>query len=102
MTSFDHPEWMGKTWYRFLTPRLARRVQHLVTVSEFTRQRIIAHYPVCTDRVSVVHHGVDATFRPMGRDSICVVQSRLQLPSSRYVTSSRKMVAVESRDFWQI
>lgn len=88
MTSFDHPEWMGKKfgqWYRFLTPRLARRVQHIITVSEFTRQRIIAHCPVDPDKVSVVHNGVDAAFRPMDRDSIRAVQSRLQLPSARYV-----------------
>jgi len=88
MTFFDHPEWMGRKfgqWYRFLTPRLASRVQHIITVSEFTKQRILAHCPVASEKVSVVHNGVSATFRPMDKESIRAVQLQLQLPSSRYV-----------------
>src|ERR1700688_2298033 len=40
----DHPEWFGKrfaAWYRWLVPRLARRVKRIVAVSEVTRSRLV-------------------------------------------------------------
>jgi hypothetical protein len=38
--TLDHPEWFSRKfalWYRFLLPRLARRVRRIITVSEFWR-----------------------------------------------------------------
>jgi glycosyltransferase involved in cell wall biosynthesis len=39
-----------------------RHAAHIITVSEFTRQRLISHMPDLTDRVSVIHSGVDQSF----------------------------------------
>lgn len=43
-----------------------KRVDRIVTVSEFTRQSVIRHLGVCEDRVIAVHSGIDhKLFRPV-------------------------------------
>lgn len=86
----DHPEWLGPrfaAWYRWLLPRLVRRVSRIIADSEFTRQRLleITHIPV--DRVVTVPLGADPAFRPQTTDAIDRVRKSLNIPSSRYVLS---------------
>ena len=88
VVALDHPEWLNprfSAWYRFLTPRLASRVAHVITISDFSKQRLLAHARVSEDRISVIHNGVDARFRPMDETELSVSLGRLSLPSRRYV-----------------
>lgn len=65
VSPLDHPEWFHPrfaAWYRFLVPRLARRARHVLTVSEFSKRRIVARLGVDERRVTVVPCGVDPLF----------------------------------------
>ena len=67
LSVLDHPEWFSPrfgAWYRFLLPRLARRVKHVLTDSEYSRTRIVTLLAVPEERVSVVPLGVSPGFRP--------------------------------------
>ncbi|MHB1282845.1 MAG: glycosyltransferase family 4 protein [Metallibacterium scheffleri] len=86
----DHPEWLNPrfaAWYRFLIPRLARRVKHVIVDSDFTRQRLIAHTGIGPGKISVIHCGVDARFRPQSPEAINSARAALQVPPGRYVLS---------------
>jgi glycosyltransferase involved in cell wall biosynthesis len=86
----DHPEWLNPrfaAWYRFLIPRLVRRVRHVIVDSDFTRQRLIAHTGIEPGKVSVIHCGVDARFRPQSPEAIDAARAALQVPPGRYVLS---------------
>jgi glycosyltransferase involved in cell wall biosynthesis len=59
---FDRPE--GYTtlfalWYRSLFRRLARHAELLLTVSEFSRQRLMARLGVAENGILVLHNGSD-------------------------------------------
>ncbi|MEI7345168.1 glycosyltransferase family 4 protein [Dickeya chrysanthemi] len=59
---FDHPEWLNKkfvAWYQFMQPRLAKKVDHIITISEFSKERIMHHLRVPESKVSVIYNGVD-------------------------------------------
>ncbi|GAB3054946.1 glycosyltransferase family 1 protein [Acinetobacter apis] len=59
---FDHPEWLNPKfvwWYKFLQPKLVHKVKHIITISEFSKRKIIEHFKVPDDKVSVVYNGVD-------------------------------------------
>jgi glycosyltransferase involved in cell wall biosynthesis len=61
----EHPEWYSLSFsglYRFLLPRLASRVQHILTISEYSRQRITQTLGVPADRITVVHPGISGRF----------------------------------------
>jgi len=88
LVPLDHPEWLAPRfamWHRWLVPRIARRAAHVITVSEFTRQRLIAHTGLDPEKISVVPNGVDPRFSPSSPEDVSKVCSSLELPSSRYV-----------------
>jgi len=84
----DHPEWLNPrfaTWYQFLIQKLAKRVAHVLTVSEFSKQRLLAHVPMDEHRITVTLNGVDKKLHPMSRSEVSTSLSVLQLPSQNYV-----------------
>lgn len=73
LSVLDHPEWFSRSYgalYSFLLPRLSARVDHVITVSEFSRSRIVSHLGLAADRVTVVPLGVDDRFRPPPPDQV--------------------------------
>ncbi len=84
----DHPEWLNPrfaAWYRFLTPRLVRRVAHVITISEFSKQRLLANTKLDEANVTVIPNGVDSRFRPLSEESAWATLADLNLPSRHYV-----------------
>jgi glycosyltransferase involved in cell wall biosynthesis len=54
---WDHPEWFSTAyaaWFRMLVPRVAAMSAAVMTVSEFSRARILAHLKLAPDKVKVV------------------------------------------------
>jgi glycosyltransferase involved in cell wall biosynthesis len=83
----DHPEWFGKrfaAWYRWLVPRLARRVKRIVAVSEFTKGRLVDALGVDASKITVIPNGVDERFRYTSREC-CDLSRLLPVPRSAYV-----------------
>ncbi len=76
----DHPEWLNPRfaiWYRFLVPSLARRVQGIIAVSHFTKERIIATCKVSGEKIHVVHNGVDSRFSPTSKKHVDAAKKKL-------------------------
>jgi len=93
-----HPEWYSgayAAWQRRLLPSLARRAQHLVTVSEFSRGELVELLGAAPDRVSVVAGGVDAGFTPSADPEPARRAHRLERPYVLCVAShtARKNLA---------
>ena len=84
----DHPEWLNPrfaAWYRFLLPKLIRRACAVITVSAFTRRRILDLIPgVEPGKITVVPSGVDSRFFPRGEQEVVRVRELLGLPSEEY------------------
>lgn len=60
----DHPEWYDlkvSGLYRTILPRLINKVAHIITDSEFSKQRILAKYKTDRSKISVVYPGVEHT-----------------------------------------
>jgi glycosyltransferase involved in cell wall biosynthesis len=86
----DHPEWFGKrfaAWYRWLVPRLARRVKRIIAVSEFTKSRLVSALGVDASKIAVIPNGVDERFRQASRVESSELRRRLPVPRSAYVLS---------------
>jgi glycosyltransferase involved in cell wall biosynthesis len=79
----EHPEWFSPrfaAWYGFLLPRLARRAARILTVSEFSRRRLVETVGADPERISVIHNGVNPRFTPAARDVVESVVDRLGVP----------------------
>ena len=53
-------------YYRWMIPRVIDRADALIAVSHAERDRIAALYPPAAAKMTVVHHGVDPAFGPVG------------------------------------
>lgn len=71
-------------WYRWLIPRLARRVRRIITVSNYSQQRLAEFTGVKPDKIEVIYNGVDPRFKPVDANTIEGLRRRLGLPP-RYV-----------------
>jgi glycosyltransferase involved in cell wall biosynthesis len=90
--SLDHPEWFERKfafWYNALLPRLARKVRAVITVSNFSKERIVRLTGVEPDRVHVIPNGVEPRFRPMDPDIVQQLTKKFELkdPYILYVGS---------------
>jgi glycosyltransferase involved in cell wall biosynthesis len=84
----EHPEWFSArfaAWYKFLLPKLAHRVEHIVAVSEFTRGRLIERFGIAPSKVSVVWNGVDGEFTPRPEWEVEQVRAELGIGAGRYL-----------------
>ena len=67
--NFEHfPEHMPKLWrkyYRYFTPRFAKKAKRIATVSQFSKSDIVEQYGVDPGKVDVVYNGSNNNFRPV-------------------------------------
>jgi glycosyltransferase involved in cell wall biosynthesis len=88
MSPLDNPSWSSQkfsTWYSFLIPRLVKRVRHILTISEFSKSRILHYCPDAADKISVTSLAADERFNPSSSHQVDVVISQLNLPSKYYI-----------------
>ncbi|RFU46022.1 glycosyltransferase family 1 protein [Paraburkholderia sp. DHOC27] len=103
---YDLPEnysWKFRLWYRVAFSVLKRSASHIVTVSEFSKKRIMARLGIDASRISVVLNGVDH-FDKIAPDA--GILSRLNLQNDGYVLAvgnlsvgknlARVLAAIES------
>lgn len=51
-------------YYRWIMPRILRRADAVITVSEASRQEIVRYYPMTAQKIHVIYHGIDTRFAP--------------------------------------
>jgi glycosyltransferase involved in cell wall biosynthesis len=71
--ALDHPEWFERkfaVWYSALLPRLIRKVRAIITVSQFSKERIVQLSGVEAERIQVISNGVDRRFQPKDRKTV--------------------------------
>ena len=72
-------------WYLNLTlPLYCRRATHIIAVSEWTRNDLIAAYGLPPDKVTTIHEAADPRFRPQSAEDVIKVRARYGLPD-RYL-----------------
>jgi glycosyltransferase involved in cell wall biosynthesis len=79
----DHPEWFKPffaAWYRRVWARLLPRAAGVVTSSEFSRRRLLAHFPLDERRLRVVPGGVGPRFGPVSFELRQALRRRYGLP----------------------
>ena len=105
-STFDCPDAFSAAfgrWYRWLLPRLARRSLGIITVSEFSRERIVATMGAPREKVEVIYNGVTVAAQSPGADRRGQLRRSLGL-AGRFLLfvgsrDARKNVALLSRAF---
>ncbi|GBD36379.1 D-inositol 3-phosphate glycosyltransferase [bacterium HR36] len=78
------PQWHPSYRVRWLEKYLERSLihaQHILTVSEFTRQELIKHCGIAPERIQVTYPGVRSRLRPCSRSQVRFALAKLGLPT---------------------
>jgi glycosyltransferase involved in cell wall biosynthesis len=84
----DRPEWFATNFvalYRWLLPRLTKKLQHIIAISHFTKSRVVNLFGIDANKVTVIPNGVDAAFRPHTPEEIQELRTALGLDRRPYV-----------------
>lgn len=79
---FDHPEWFKPAfaaWTRLSWKILARRVKGIITVSNFSRERLKFNLGVPDEKIHVIYNGVGTPFEPQTQAVINKIRSKYKL-----------------------
>jgi glycosyltransferase involved in cell wall biosynthesis len=79
---FDHPEWFRPAfgaWTRLSWKILAKRAKAIITVSEFSKQRLQYHLKLRAEKIHVVHNGVGEPFEPQSEKQVNEVRIKYGL-----------------------
>ncbi len=84
----DQPAWFSPrfaAWYKWLLPRLAKQVRHIIAVSEFTKCRVVELLRVRPEKVTVIPNGVDERFSPRSEKEILRMRQSLGITCPAYL-----------------
>ena len=90
MFPLDYPEWFSRGFiqgFRLIVPPLIRQSRHIIAVSHYTKQRIVAATGIPGERVTVVHSGVGKQFRPQPPEAVSAGREAIGLRSGAYFLS---------------
>lgn len=90
LSTIHHPQYHPAERLRYFErelPGTLARANHILTVSEFSRQDIIKTLGVPSDKVSVTYNGVHARFRPVPGDIAGPTLAKWGLSYGRYLLS---------------
>ena len=72
----DQVPWLVRKYYDHFVPRFLAKAGCVATVSEFSRQDILTHYPIAPEKVVVIPNGCRSTFAPVAAAERQAVRSR--------------------------
>jgi len=79
---FDHPEWFRSSfaaWTRLSWKILVKRVEAIITVSNFSRARLKYHLGISEHKIHVTPNGVGKPFEPQTKKGIEEVRKKYSL-----------------------
>lgn len=88
VSCFRHPEThpVERVWWQRRTlPETLQRVEHVLTVSAFSKAEIVACLGVAPDRITVTHNAADAGFRPRGATQVAASLLTYRLEYGHYL-----------------
>lgn len=88
--ALENPEWFSRQYalvYKYLLPLLARNASRLISVSEFTKRRMMAVLGTPEEKIEVIHSGISDQFQPQSLVRVEQMRRELKLPFASYALS---------------
>lgn len=85
LVSIRHPEWVSRQfhlYYKTLLPILAKRVRHVVTISEHSKMTIVDTLGIPEANVTIIPNGISKQFTRASDEAITEIKTRYDLPET--------------------
>ncbi|WP_235603046.1 glycosyltransferase, partial [Piscirickettsia litoralis] len=71
-------------FYKLIVPTLAKRVKRIVTISNYTKQKIIETLGVDEKKINVIYNGVSDIYRKKSQSEIENVRQRYDIKEAYF------------------
>jgi glycosyltransferase involved in cell wall biosynthesis len=72
----QHLPLLVRAYYQFFCPRFFRRADTLLTISNFVKKDLLAHFPLDSDNIQVVYNGCREGFKPLRENERAAVREQ--------------------------
>lgn len=90
LACLDTPEYFSKlvvSWYSIMSRAVATTARHIATVSRFSANRIMEHYRIRPEKITVIYSGVASAFHMRTAEEIAGVLEKYDLQNYAYVVA---------------
>jgi len=77
--------YLTRKYYRYFFPRFIQKANRIVTVSNFSRNEILANYPVDENTVDVVFNSTRTEYHPLNADEILHIRNEYSSDSPYFL-----------------
>jgi len=71
-----HVDWLTSKYYRYFTPRYARKANRIACVSGFTKQDVVNLYRIPEEKIDVTYNGSNEVFFPLREEEKLLVRQK--------------------------
>lgn len=71
---------LNRLYLQTFTRQSVRRARRVIAVSDSTKRDLVRTYDLAPAKIDVIHHGRDASFRPLPADQVAAFRAREDLP----------------------
>ena len=54
----------GRSYYNYYFPKYAKQADHIITVSQYSKEDIVKSYKIANDKISVIYNGIKEYYYP--------------------------------------
>lgn len=83
LSFLEYPKWFEKKyvlWYKSLLPIAAKHAQKIITISNFSKSKIMELLNISEEKIVVTYVGVDQIFQPLNKTSSLIKDFGLKYP----------------------
>lgn len=81
----EHMPWLTRKYYRYFTPRYAKKAKRIATVSEFSKNDIIEKYNIDPEKIDVVYNGSGEKFKPVSEEEKEITRHKFSVGCDYFV-----------------
>lgn len=88
LSPLDKPEYHPKIryWQHLIAlPLILKRIDHVFTISNFSKKRILAYFPFLKNKITITPCGVNETFREYTKNEKKIARKELSLPKKFFL-----------------
>ncbi|MFC1645086.1 glycosyltransferase family 4 protein [Patescibacteria group bacterium] len=69
--------WKRRAWHFFVNPRrLAKKADKIISVSNSTKRDLVNYYGIDSEKIDVIHNGIDDSLRVVDRNNFELIESK--------------------------
>jgi glycosyltransferase involved in cell wall biosynthesis len=69
--------WLNRKYYRYFTPKFAKKATRIATVSNYSKNDIVVQYNIDPSKIDVIYNGANDAYKPLSAKEILLAKEEI-------------------------